>query len=386
MRFEKWQALGNDYVIVEAAALPWELTPERVRRICAPHFGVGSDGILLLGAGCRPVVRRRAPDLQPRRLRGRALGQRRSRGGPLSPRRGLDRRGHVLGADKGRSGDAADHRARTRSRWRSGGRRPTSPDYPDGPADGTGTLASGGPRLAFRHVNVGNPQCVIEVGDEVESLDLAAIGPGIERNTGLFPNRTNVSFIDVDGSAVRARIFERGVGETLSSGTGASRSRGGGVPRRRAEPDHGPARRRRARGRDHGRARRDADRQRRTGLPRASSRTSSSRALARRRLASPAMALTDPSRRLEAIPPYMFAELERKVAEKKAAGIDVISLGIGDPDTPTYPHIVEAMQAGGGGPGDAPVPVEPRPGRVPGGVRALLRPALRRRDRPARAR
>jgi LL-diaminopimelate aminotransferase len=57
------------------------------------------------------------------------------------------------------------------------------------------------------------------------------------------------------------------------------------------------------------------------------------------------MALTDPSKRLEAIPPYMFAELERKVAAKREAGIDVISLGIGDPDTPTYPHIVEAMQA-----------------------------------------
>jgi LL-diaminopimelate aminotransferase len=56
------------------------------------------------------------------------------------------------------------------------------------------------------------------------------------------------------------------------------------------------------------------------------------------------MAATDPSKRLEAIPPYMFAELERRVAAKKAAGIDVISLGIGDPDTPTYPHIVEAMQ------------------------------------------
>jgi LL-diaminopimelate aminotransferase len=56
------------------------------------------------------------------------------------------------------------------------------------------------------------------------------------------------------------------------------------------------------------------------------------------------MALTDPSRRLEAIPPYMFAELERRIAEKRAAGIDVISLGIGDPDLPTYPHIVEAMQ------------------------------------------
>jgi LL-diaminopimelate aminotransferase len=56
------------------------------------------------------------------------------------------------------------------------------------------------------------------------------------------------------------------------------------------------------------------------------------------------MALADPSKRLEAIPPYMFAELERRVAEKRAAGIDVISLGIGDPDTPTHPHIVEAMQ------------------------------------------
>jgi LL-diaminopimelate aminotransferase len=54
--------------------------------------------------------------------------------------------------------------------------------------------------------------------------------------------------------------------------------------------------------------------------------------------------LSEPSRRLEAIPPYMFAELERRVAAKKAEGIDVISLGIGDPDHPTYGHIVEAMR------------------------------------------
>jgi len=57
------------------------------------------------------------------------------------------------------------------------------------------------------------------------------------------------------------------------------------------------------------------------------------------------MALTDPSQRLEAMPPYMFAELERKVADKRASGIDVISLGIGDPDMPTPAHVVEAMQA-----------------------------------------
>ena len=51
-----------------------------------------------------------------------------------------------------------------------------------------------------------------------------------------------------------------------------------------------------------------------------------------------------PSRRLDRIPPYLFAELERKIAAKRAAGVDVISLGIGDPDTPTYGPIVAAAQ------------------------------------------
>jgi LL-diaminopimelate aminotransferase len=51
-----------------------------------------------------------------------------------------------------------------------------------------------------------------------------------------------------------------------------------------------------------------------------------------------------PSKRLERIPPYAFAELERKIAAKRAAGVDVISLGIGDPDRPTPPIIVRAMQ------------------------------------------
>src|ERR1700761_9509050 len=51
-----------------------------------------------------------------------------------------------------------------------------------------------------------------------------------------------------------------------------------------------------------------------------------------------------PSSRLDRIPPYPFAQLERKIAEKRAAGVDVISLGIGDPDRPTPALIVEAMQ------------------------------------------
>src|ERR671931_2474252 len=51
-----------------------------------------------------------------------------------------------------------------------------------------------------------------------------------------------------------------------------------------------------------------------------------------------------PSKRLDRLPPYLFAELERKIAAKREAGVDVISLGIGDPDRPTPALIVEAMQ------------------------------------------
>jgi LL-diaminopimelate aminotransferase len=58
-----------------------------------------------------------------------------------------------------------------------------------------------------------------------------------------------------------------------------------------------------------------------------------------------------PSERLERLPPYLFAELERKVREKRAQGVDVISLGIGDPDTPTPPEVVEALQAAAADPG-----------------------------------
>ena len=58
-----------------------------------------------------------------------------------------------------------------------------------------------------------------------------------------------------------------------------------------------------------------------------------------------------PSERLQRLPPYLFAELERKVREKRAQGVDVISLGIGDPDTPTPPLVVEALQAAVADPG-----------------------------------
>jgi diaminopimelate epimerase len=97
-----------------------------------------------------------------------------------------------------------------------------SRDFPSGGTDGSGSTTVMGRELKFQHISVGNPQCSIEVQDGLESLDLQAIGPPIE-SSELFPNRTNVSFWRADGPGeITARIFERGVGETMSSGTGAS--------------------------------------------------------------------------------------------------------------------------------------------------------------------
>jgi diaminopimelate epimerase len=220
MRFEKWTALGNDYVIVEAAALPWELNPERVKRICNRPFGVGSDGILLLlpheDPGYVAELRIFNPDGSEAELSGNGAREAamylRHRGwtdadeftiltkaGPITP---------TIRSE--RDCTLALGRART-----------TSPDFPDGPGDGRGELEAGGRSWRFQHISIGNPQCAIEVPTGLEELDLTTIGPEIEHHE-LFPNRTNVSFYRVESNLVRARIYERGVGETLSSGTGAS--------------------------------------------------------------------------------------------------------------------------------------------------------------------
>lgn len=223
MRFEKWTALGNDYLIVEASELPWELTASRVQRICDPHFGVGADGVLLLSHSDDPEfvagLRIFNPDGSEAELSGNgareAILYLRRHGwtnrdvfsistvaGPITPTITSER---TCAVDMGRASERSD-------------------DFPTGPPDGGGIITAGGRDWPFQHVSIGNPQCVVAVGEELETLDLAAIGPEIEGNE-LFPNRTNVSFYDslnTKDGRIRARIFERGVGETLSSGTGAS--------------------------------------------------------------------------------------------------------------------------------------------------------------------
>jgi diaminopimelate epimerase len=224
MRFQKWQALGNDYIIVERDALPFPLTPQRVQRLCDYHLGLGGDGILQLEppdeAGFVARLRIFNPDGSEAELSGngareavmylRATGWTDQRQFSIQTAAGEIR--PTIHDDRSCTLDMG------RARLRSG-------DFPGGADDGLGELTTpDGTTWRFQHVQVGNPQCAIHVpdADELERLDLPRVGPPIEHDAA-FPNRTNVSFFRaLAPDRIRARIFERGVGETSASGTGAS--------------------------------------------------------------------------------------------------------------------------------------------------------------------
>jgi diaminopimelate epimerase len=208
VRFEKWQALGNDYVIVERDALPFELNAERVRALCEPHTGIGADGVLELARSDEPgfvaALRIFNPD------------------GSEAEVSGNGAREAILYL---RRADWTDQRQFS-IRTAAGELRPTilsdttcRVDMGRARDEGTGEVAG----FRYQQVNVGNPQCSIRLASEAE-LDAVALretGPVIE-NDPRFPNRTNVSFwAQLAPDRIRARIFERGVGETASSGTGA---------------------------------------------------------------------------------------------------------------------------------------------------------------------
>ena len=222
MRFEKWQALGNDYVIVEEREVPFPLTAARVRSLCAPHTGIGADGVLLLSKTDEPGfvagLRIFNPDGSEAELSGNGVREAvlylrrngwvdddsfsiRTAAGEIRPR--------ITGPDTCTI-DMGTAQLRSER------------DFPSGAEDGAGTITVEDREFGFQFVQVGNPQVSIELGDGLEELDLARYGAAIERHEW-FPRRTNVSFWQRIGEQeLRARIFERGVGETMASGTGAS--------------------------------------------------------------------------------------------------------------------------------------------------------------------
>src|SRR5581483_8379909 len=149
--FEKWHALGNDYLIVEADALPFVLTPGRVRALCAPHTGVFADGVLLLSAADEPdhVARLRIfnPDGSEAELSG---------NGAREAVLYLRQRGWVNADTFSIQTAAGEIRPTITSRTTCivamGRARLRSEDYPGGGQDGRGELTAGGRIWRFRHI------------------------------------------------------------------------------------------------------------------------------------------------------------------------------------------------------------------------------------------
>lgn len=222
--FVKSHGLGNDYIVMDSGNISFELTPERIRLICDRHFGVGSDGILLLvpSENADFGLRIFNPD----------------------------------GSEAEKSGNGIrifskflyDHGYTNKSSFSVetiGGNVEVELVIIDGKVSQVSVMMGyvtfmsdripvlGDPRevvgeriyvdgeeLLITALSIGNPHCVVFVED-LGSIDIGRLGPAIE-NHPLFPRRTNVQFAKVlSKDEVEVEIWERGVGETLASGSSA---------------------------------------------------------------------------------------------------------------------------------------------------------------------
>jgi diaminopimelate epimerase len=204
MRLSKWHGLGNDYLLAERAELEVELTPERVRILCDYHFGVGSDGIVevVTANETEAEVVIWNPDGSTAELSG---------NGTRIVARWLARRS---GRDDVRV-RVGEREVRARMR----GDLLVETDMGTVAVGSPETLAVDGEEIEFTPVSVGNPHAVVR--REPDRAELLRLGPLVERHPR-FPDRTNVQLVRVDGERdVTVGVWERGAGETLSSGTSA---------------------------------------------------------------------------------------------------------------------------------------------------------------------
>jgi diaminopimelate epimerase len=204
MKLSKWHGLGNDYLLVERDGLAAPLTAEQVRRLCDYHFGVGSDGILevVSADGDRADVVIWNPDGSTAELSG---------NGTRIAARWLARRS---GAQEVRITVGPREVA---ARMRDG----TEVELDVGAVEvgETETVSVDGEKVELTPVSVGNPHAVIR--REPERAELLRLGPLVETHER-FPERTNVQLVRVDNQhELTVGVWERGAGETLSSGTSA---------------------------------------------------------------------------------------------------------------------------------------------------------------------
>ena len=221
----KSHALGNDYLVVDPRTLSVRLTPAAIRLLCHRHYGVGADGILALARSRRAEFGLRIfnPDGSEAEKSGNGIrifakclwdhGYTRRRTFAVETKGGIVPVLLHLRGRQVRTITAAMGRATFRS-----GEIPMA--GPDREVVGE-EISVLGQTLRITAVSVGNPHCVVFV-DDPAGVDLPRLGRALEHHP-LFPQRTNVQFVRVDSPRrVTIRIWERGAGETLASGSSSS--------------------------------------------------------------------------------------------------------------------------------------------------------------------
>lgn len=226
MDFIKLQATGNDFVLIDARRMKRDWSA-LAKAMCHRNFGVGADGLLL-------ILPSKAADFYMRMFNPDGSEAEACGNGLRCAARYAKESGLARGAEIRIETPAGIKRLQTRGRksiqvamgkpilapsaipvivGRTGARA-TAPviDYP---------LAIGKMKLKITCVSIGNPHAVCFLEQPVDDFPLAEVGPKVERHP-MFPNRVNFEIVNViSQSKLRARVWERGAGETLSCGTGA---------------------------------------------------------------------------------------------------------------------------------------------------------------------
>jgi diaminopimelate epimerase len=227
IRFSKYEASGNDFVLIDEGPSALKLEPDQARALCDRWIGVGADGVVIVrGSADRPAFDLTNADGTAAAVSGNGLRCLAAfvvdRGGtetaldvatPAGPR-------HVT-VERAEDG-------RVRSATVSMGspnftkagipmRGPAWETFLEQPFD-----VGGGLVLTASALSMGNPHLVLFTGEDPERYHVEHLGPALEHHE-LFPERTNVEFARVhrERAAVDVRVWERGVGETLACGTGA---------------------------------------------------------------------------------------------------------------------------------------------------------------------
>ena len=225
MRFVKMHGLGNDYIYVDTTRERVEDPQGLAVAMSRPHFGVGADGLVLIGAS-------QCADLSMRMFNadgseGEMCGNAVRCIGKYAYERGLVRRETMT--LQTRAGvktlrlTVEDGRV-SRVRVDMGAPILDGPSIPALLGEGRivrRPLEAGGRAFEVTCVSMGNPHAVIFLHEDVDAFDVGRYGPLLERHAA-FPNRTNVEFAAlVAPGRIRMRVWERGSGMTLACGTGA---------------------------------------------------------------------------------------------------------------------------------------------------------------------